>query len=281
MPDEDVKAEVVKGAVQLADKAYGDALTGPMKEVGKTLTLAGRAINLALSPIAGMVWTGERVLDFVHTKVEERLKDVPPERIQTPNPTVAGPALQALVFAGHEPTLAEMFANLLGTAMDRATAHAAHPAFVEVLKQLNPDEARIVKALYPVQPIPVISVYQTKDRGVQGKENTINVFSHFSLIGEQLGCASPGLTNTYLENIDRLSLASLEIGFTGRRYIAPGIYEPLERHPRVQEVIALIKARGAEPEVWPGGLFPSAFGKLFWDACVGPHPFAAIDPSRR
>ena len=38
-----------------------------------------------------------------------------------------------------------MYVNLLETAMDKETAANAHPAFVEVVRQMVPDEAKIVQ----------------------------------------------------------------------------------------------------------------------------------------
>lgn len=43
--------------------------------------------------------------------------------------------------------LRDMFANLLARSMDTATAGNVHPSFVEVIKQLTPDEARILSTM--------------------------------------------------------------------------------------------------------------------------------------
>src|SRR5947207_1857122 len=75
----------------------------------------------------------------------EILKDVPKEDIITPKPNVAGPTLQALTFTEGEPELQELFANLLAASMDIKTAPFAHPSFIEVIKQMTSDEAKIMK----------------------------------------------------------------------------------------------------------------------------------------
>lgn len=116
-----------------------------MKQVGKALETVGKAINVALAPVGALVWGYEKCQDFISTKVADRLKDIPPEDIITPKPNVAGPAIEALRYTGHEEVLSDLYANLLASSMDRKTASGAHPAFVEIIKQLTPDEAKLVK----------------------------------------------------------------------------------------------------------------------------------------
>jgi hypothetical protein len=78
---------------------------------------------------------------------------VPPERQQAPPATLATLATPAaLQYArlgdGDEVAdLCEMFENLLVSSMDSAMAVNAHPAFVSMISQLTPDEARILKSI--------------------------------------------------------------------------------------------------------------------------------------
>jgi hypothetical protein len=67
------------------------------------------------------------------------------DRVRAPAPRVAGPLLAHYPFVADDESLRDLFENLLVTAMKEGTN--AHPGFVEVLKQLNPDEARLLRAL--------------------------------------------------------------------------------------------------------------------------------------
>ena len=140
-----MKVELLKSGVEIAMTAYDEALRPRAKEVGKTLETLGKTVNVALSPLCGLVWSWEQIEDYVSVTIERKLKEraVPRERITTPDPDVAVPALEALRYS----KLRENYANLLATAMDSATARDAHPSFVEILKQLTPDEARILEYL--------------------------------------------------------------------------------------------------------------------------------------
>lgn len=151
-------ADAVKGVAQ-AVPIYQDAIQPAAKEVGTALQTVAKTIHIALAPVSALVWGYEQIKDYVTASLIEKLKNVPKERIVSPSPTVAGPTLEALRYAGHEPTLRELYANLLATSMDAGTAQEAHPAFVEIIRQLTPDEARIVRLfLEPRPPFPLITV---------------------------------------------------------------------------------------------------------------------------
>jgi hypothetical protein len=110
-------ADAVKGIVE-AVPVYQDALQPAVREIGVGLQTIAKTIHIALAPISGLVWGYEQIKEFVCTRLAEKLKDVPPERIQTPEPNVVGPALEALRYTGHEDNLRELYANLLATSLD-------------------------------------------------------------------------------------------------------------------------------------------------------------------
>lgn len=199
-------------------------------------------------PLRGLVWGLEQIETYVHDALTNRLKGIPADRIQPPEPTVAGPALEALRFAGKEEALREMYANLLATAMDRHTAERAHPAFVEVIKQLSPDEAKLLALVagtaYPVaQPHPVIIV---RARAKEGLPVTWDLRRHLSLLGVQAGCLHPHLTTQHLDNLCRLGLIIIP---EKRRYPDDAVYEERERHPNVQHLRAQIEAQNQVLEI--------------------------------
>lgn len=128
-------AEIVK-----AVPIYPDAIQPVAIELGKSLFLVARTVNAALTPVEALVWGVERIRDFVHERVAKKLDNVPLEDIQQPKSHIAVPAIEALRYTGEEPELSELYANLLSTSMDKATAYRAHPAFVDMIK-MSPDEA--------------------------------------------------------------------------------------------------------------------------------------------
>jgi hypothetical protein len=201
-------ADAVKGIVE-AVPIYQDALQPAAKELGKGLETVAKTIHIAIAPIAALVWGYEQIRDFVTNRVAEKLKGIPQERIQTPSATVAGPALEALRWTGHDENLRELYANLLATSIDSATAATAHPAFVDMIKNMAPDEAKIMKFLATRTPYPVV------DLKVNFKEDGgfIILSRHFSLIGRDAGCQHPQFATNYLDNLSRLGLIEVPFGF--------------------------------------------------------------------
>src|SRR5262249_12995200 len=130
-----------KDLAQPSAKRLGKELVPAAKQLGQT---AVRALNTVLAPLRGAIWGWEKIEEIVIPELAKRVEDAL-HKLVTPKRTVAGPALEASRFAGGEPALREMYVNLLATSMDRDTATKAHPAFAEIIRQLTPDEARVVQ----------------------------------------------------------------------------------------------------------------------------------------
>jgi len=141
---------------------YQDLVQPAAKEIGTALATVAKTVNLALAPISGVIWSYETIKDFVATKVSGKLKNIPTEDIITPNPMVAGPALEALKYSGHEDTLREMYANLLANALDVNTATNTHPSFVDLIRQLSPSEAKLLLFISKREEYPQVCSFQEK-----------------------------------------------------------------------------------------------------------------------
>jgi hypothetical protein len=227
-----------------------------------------KTVHIALAPISALVWGYEQIKEFVSTKVAEKLKGVPPECIVTPKPNVAGPALESLKYTGHEESLRDLYANLLAASMDSRTADGAHPAFVEIIRQLTPDEARLLSLFSVRRPFPILNVrYEYKNQSM--RRGGQDILFHFSLLGEEAGCQLPQMTPSYISNICRLGLAEVPTFF---EYTGAGVYDPLENHPTVLAAKEAIKSN----EEWKvvvhrSGMRLTPLGKQFCNVCVVPH----------
>jgi hypothetical protein len=111
--------------------------------------------------------------------------------------------------------------------MDVKMVSMAHPSFVEIIKQLAPDEARLMKYFSTGKPLPVITVRAELEEGGGG----VDVIVNFSMFGEAAGCEHPHMTPSYLDNLTRLGLIEVPDKF----YTAPNAYDELENHPSIVE----------------------------------------------
>jgi hypothetical protein len=264
-------ADAVKGLLEAAP-IYDDALQPVAKQIGKALETLGRAVNMALAPIAALVWGYEKIGEYLVPALEERLARVPTENIITPSPTVAGPAIEALRFAGHDETLRDLYANLLATAMNSETAYRAHPAFVEIIKQLTPDEAKLIAfiARLPVIELAFINVraalVPTEAESYRGGQD---VLRRFVTLGDRAECAFSELTSSYLDNFERLGLIEIQEGSYWTGAAGDKVYEELQEAPRVQEALARIEAaEERKPEIHRGLIRITSLGRQFIEAAV-------------
>jgi len=258
--------DAVKGVAE-AVPIYDDMVQPAAKELSKGLVTLAKTVNLALAPLEGVVWGYEKIKNIFMPKVEQRLKNVPPENIITPKINVAGPIVEALRYTGSEEALSDLYANLLATSMDKDTATTAHPAFTEIIKQLTPDEARII-ALFQGDPyMPLVDIrQQTKMKPEQGHFTLLPNYSH---LGEMAGCEHPTLVPAYIDNLIRLGLMEIPSGLS---YTLPGIYDQLESSETAQSIKRAIESQNSDHEIdfKRKFLIITALGKQFAKVCVVP-----------
>jgi hypothetical protein len=253
-------SELIKVGLEVAKIAYSDAIQPLAKETGRALGTIGKTINVALAPLRGFVWGWEQIESYVTTAVEERLvrRGVLVENVVTPNPDVAVPAFEALRYS----KLRENYANLLATAMNSASADVAHPSFVEILKQLSTDEAKILRVLADRKDRPVVTIIASAD----GTPHEFAVISrNESMLDYEADVAHPELVSCYLDNLCRLGLVEIPVF---RVLANPEVYAPLESDGAMIDLMKQIAASGKTGSFKRGLIALTDFGTVFISACV-------------
>ena len=142
----------------------------------------------------------EEILKDLRCDVEEKLKNIPNENIVPPNPRIAIPVLQNASIT-EEKDLRKMYANLLANSMNKVVKNGVHPGFVQIINQLSPDEAKILKYIYGVKVIPTITVRYEAEDGAG-----YDIVRNFSIIGTLIECEEKIRLNKYFDNLIRLGL---------------------------------------------------------------------------
>ena len=212
-PDKIISAttELIK-AVPL----YQDLLQEGAQEVGKALGTAGRAVNTALMPIRILIWKMEHIEEYLKTKVKPKLEKVPPENIRIPDPALLVSVIESLRLNGHKESISDLYASLLATSMDSTTAQKAHPGFVEVLKQLSPDEAKLLSLIPTLPRYPDICSVRVHSSWAWGQMVYSKVREEFLLICEDANLDHPNLARSYLDNMRRLLLLEFRQDVPGK-----------------------------------------------------------------
>ena len=140
--------------------------------LGQTALTLTKTINNALLPIAAVNFAFDKARKYFAERFEQDLSAkaaaIPSEQLVEPKASIAGPALQGLAFTHEEPNLKEMYLSLLATSMDGRVAANAHPAFVEIIKQLSSEEAQLLQELLRADgsfPIVQVRVQKSGEKG--------------------------------------------------------------------------------------------------------------------
>lgn len=243
-------------AKQVPVKAvYDDVFHPTLTEIGKALQGVTR---IALSPISALVWGYDKVASYLDVAVPEYFaqRRIPQEKIKTPDPSIAVPTVLAMTYNSHKPELRDMFTNLLGASMT-ADVIDGHPAFVEIIKQLCSDEAKMLREMKNEVKFPMIKVrIKVKNKG------EFDVAPYFSDLCYRIGCEYPQKFPEYLDNLQRLGLVDVE---KNRHLVDDQIYETLKKHPNY----VTVNLADGQSIVEQKSLFEiSELGKKFCAICI-------------
>lgn len=212
-------AEAIKGVLQEVP-VYKDAIQPVAKNLGTELapagseigTTAARTIHMALAPLRALVWSYEQIEEIIVPPLQEKLKNRL-NKLVAPSLMIAGPTLEALRFAGSNEALRNLYINLLATSMDEDTRNFAHPSFVDFVRQMLPDEARVLRVFTFQRFIPLVTLrvypHLAQIHHVDESRGTNVVLSNYSLIGTEAACDLPDRTPTYLNNLIRMGLLEI------------------------------------------------------------------------
>jgi len=135
--------------------------------IGKTAVTVTKAINNILLPIAAVNFAFDKARTYYSEKfkgdLEEKIKLIPENDLVEPKASIAGPVLQGLAFSHEEDSLRNMYLNLLASAMTITGQEIAHPAFAEIIKQLNGVEAGILRDVLRSHQLPIAQLQASLD----------------------------------------------------------------------------------------------------------------------
>lgn len=190
---------------EIAKEAYADVAHDAMASAGSVLGLVPRAINAALWHVHE--WVAHKEYKIAETKklLQQRLEHVRPEDIVPPEAHIAVPAIQAIAYSMDNEVIRSMYANLLAASMTKTMKDNVHPAFAEFVKQLSPDDARILKYVFSKKSgVPILTLKSQNQLG-EGFEVVSNFTSLYRDVPD-LEWRHPDKTAVSVDNLARLQL---------------------------------------------------------------------------
>lgn len=250
---------------ELVQKAYDDVAHPAARSTGELVELVPRAIKAALSPLEIWILHKEYNVDRTKQLLQEKLKNVKPENICSPEPHIAVPALQYISYCMDNDELRDMYANLLANSMNKVVKNGVHPAFVEIIRQLCPDEAKILKEMKGRNAIPTITLRAEDETG-----GGIDLVRNFSDITESAHCEDLAAYEQYFNNLVRLGLLNYAEKY--QRLKSNTLYEPLETHELVlgmKKMVPFIDGQHTLFKIEKSFIYITSFGKALCKVCLG------------
>ena len=160
----------------------------------------------------------------------QQVATIPPENVQEPPLKILGPALEASKYYIEEEELRSMFAKILASSFDDRKNSIIHPSFVEIIKQLDVTDARILQVLkehdYGTDsPIPCMKAVINYDEGTK----IIFPIIYFINGSEGIDELAPSLTN--LERLGLLRIKSDTYSTNDSKY------DFIRNNPSVQDIL--------------------------------------------
>lgn len=259
--NDDFNTSLAKSLVeQTAGKAYEDVAHPGLEATGKVLSFVPRTIRAWFSKWEKWLLNSEYSLKETEKILADKLKDIPEEKIVEPEPYVVIPALQQLSYSFDSEELRGMYANLLASSMNEDKKWQVHPAFVDIIKQLCPDEAKILKYIAKGDGQPLVNIKLQKG----DEEGFIYILYHYTNIGDEICDYKEGVAS-YLDNLERLKLIEIP---QGMYIVDDNEYKDLEKSFIVTDIMNRTTTEGDKYEIEKGYFGITAFGKEFVKVCL-------------
>lgn len=187
--------------------------------VNKTFEKPATTLGDKLSDLIEIIFGGityskemlayKRALNFEEFKksLAKKVDEIPVASRIEPSESIVGPALEAAKYRIDTEELREMFSSLISASLDTEKVSFVHPAFVEIIKNLSPQDAEAVKYLAYVKDshiVPIISI----DEKVMSIPNNC---SHYCFLSDKFGFYE---ANTIISSLLRCGLIELNYVFS-------------------------------------------------------------------
>lgn len=240
---------------EVAPEAYKDGLKPTVQEIGKFFGRIPRAINSIFLPIDIWLTKREYKLEEVKAILAKKLKDVSEDKLTTPEPYIAVPAIEAISYSMDNEQLKNMYANLLARAMLKSEQSKVHPSFVEIIKQLSPNDALLFKEIMEREASPIIHLSVVQDIGNNEYHYNLNWKDNYNE------------SNVSLSNLQRLGL--IEIPF-GKCYTNDKVYDIVRQTKSYNDIVKKLREQYPQNELHEDKSFvnTNALSKSFYEVCL-------------
>ena len=139
------------------------AMRDAARSLGERTAIKERAKTLLYRPLGYLVGIrGDYFENLFLEEIGEKIDSIPDECQREPSPSLVANAMEGLAYTTDEPSLKELYLNLIASAMDQR--REVHSSFASMLRQIDPDEATWLTAALRFSHMPLAEInYQSLD----------------------------------------------------------------------------------------------------------------------
>ena len=261
----EIEEKIIEQSSGVLTEAYKDIISPRAKQVGIMLSYLPRTIRLGLSKWEKWIINGEESLRLTAEALQEKVDKIPEEKQCEPEAYVAVPAIQQIAYCYDSVELRNMYANLLASSMNTDKKWNVHPGFVDIIKQLTPDEAKLLKTLPRTEQAysPLMDLQINLGKVTDGQKI---IFRNYSMYHDLKVCEAPENAGLYLENLSRLKLIDIleDVHLTDNK-----LYDVMENSSTIKKIKRETKLKDGESFAIKKKVFYlTAFGKAFIKCCI-------------
>lgn len=205
----------------------------------------------------------ERKLEDYKAKIMAECAKIAPNKVLDPKLSIVGPALEASRFYIEEDILRDMFAKLIANSMNADKAKFTNGAFVEIIKQMCPLDAIILKTFLTTTEQPACRVIERADNNPLGTYKIL-IDLLYIMPNQSIYDADSQVQNTIsLNNLSRLGLLEYDVGAVCPSLKPDSLYKPYEEF-----MSNLVKKEHPNSDFKRGAVKITALGQAFISACL-------------
>lgn len=255
----------------------GEILMDPITVSVATAALTSLATKGADAPAKtlNLLWQAtfgrwdEKLRQTVEANIRRYAKDIDDEVSKIPNESinnnpdisVIGPALEASKYYVEKTDVRKMFAKLIAAEFDARSSDKVHIAFVEIIKQMSANDAKLLKILPKVGPLAEFRLY-------------VNDRKSYTSLGKDI-IYIPGLIETNFEN-NAISINNLSrLGIVELSHISSLVdetiykaYEAFDEYKQGTKIVQEHPDNYSSMEVSSGSFSITPFGDVFKKICL-------------
>ncbi len=244
----------------LLKEIYGDLAKPGVAQVGKALSTVLGLGNTILWPAQLLNERSRISLDANLERYRQKLADIPPEQISPISPEVGVPIAEKLSYI-QDIDLKELYINLLAKASVSETQSQTHPSFVNVINNLSPDEAILLRQFKVAHAQPFVTARLTNPT----TNHWLELVEMSLPIQPNIKLAYPQNLVAYISNFEGLGLVKIRRDQT---VIPESLYIPIEADIHEHYKNSPIVPEFPIFKCYRGRINVTPFGLLFLSACV-------------